>query len=57
MERKVEYIIRHIDTKEPIIRCKSEMDAVNWAGKMNKRAGREKVEILKRIITVKTSIL
>ena len=52
MKRKVEYIIRHIDTKEPIITCSKEREAVNIAGKMNKFVGREKVEILKRVTTI-----
>lgn len=57
METRTEYIIRHADTKEPVLRYSDERTAVNMAGLLNKRAGREKMEILKRVITVETSVL
>ena len=57
MEKRTEYIIRHTDTKEPILRYSDEHTAVNMAGLLNKRAKKEKVEILKRVITVETSVL
>ena len=55
--KKVEYILRHRDTKEPIIVLKNRRKAINMAGQLNKAVNMDKVEVLKRITTIETSVL
>ena len=48
----ISYIMRNADTKEPIQRFSRESDAVNMAGKFNKRYNREAAEVVKIVNTI-----
>ena len=52
-----EYIVRNVETKEPIQTFTKEQDAVNMVGYFNKKYNAEVTEVLKVVSTIEMTTL